>query len=64
MKALKSCLIKLIICLLVLSYCLYSSNNTINFDTVALTILSCRYFVLFCVEAIYARLDRLSCLPA
>ena len=64
MKAMKLCCIKLIVCLLVLSYCLYSSENPVNFDTIALTVLSCRYFVILCIEAIYARLDRFSYAPA
>ena len=62
MKAVKSCLIKLAICLLVLSYCLYSAENPMNFDTIALSVLSCRYFVILCVEVIYAQLERRHCL--
>ncbi|WP_372367431.1 hypothetical protein [Candidatus Uabimicrobium sp. HlEnr_7] len=58
MKAVKFCFIKLIICLSILSYCLYSSENSLNFDTIALTVLSCRYFAILCIEVIYARLDR------
>lgn len=63
MKAVKSCCIKLIVCLLILSYCLYSSANTINFDVIALSILSCRYFAILCIEAVYARFDsKVNCL--
>ncbi|BBM83463.1 hypothetical protein UABAM_01815 [Candidatus Uabimicrobium amorphum] len=57
MKAIKSCLIKLFVCLFVLTYCLYTSNCEVSFDTVALSILSCRYFAILCIEFLYINLD-------
>ncbi|WP_372368296.1 hypothetical protein [Candidatus Uabimicrobium sp. HlEnr_7] len=54
----KSYLIKLVICLLTLCCCLYFSKNQITFDVVAISILSCRYFAVFCVECLYTRLEK------
>ncbi|WP_372367458.1 hypothetical protein [Candidatus Uabimicrobium sp. HlEnr_7] len=64
MKSTKLCLIKLVVCLFVLAYCLYTSPNQITFDIVAVSILSCRYFAIFCVEFLYARLERVNYLPS
>ncbi|WP_372368300.1 hypothetical protein [Candidatus Uabimicrobium sp. HlEnr_7] len=54
----KSCLLKLTVCLLTLCYCLYSSENQITFDVVAISMLSCRYFAIFCVECLYTKLEK------
>ena len=64
MKAIKSCILKLVLCLLVLVGCLYFSNNEINTEILILSFLSCRYFIVLCVEAFYAKLDSLDYLPA
>ncbi|BBM84830.1 hypothetical protein UABAM_03191 [Candidatus Uabimicrobium amorphum] len=60
MKSMKSCLIKLIVCLLALAYCFYASPNQITFDIVAISILSCRYFAVLCIEFLYSRLDKIN----
>ena len=60
MKSIKSCLIKLVLCLLTLAYCFYASPNQITFDIVAVSILSCRYLAVFCIECLYARLDKIN----
>ena len=64
MKSTKSCLIKLVVCLLALAYCFYASPNQITFDIVAVSILCCRYFAILCVECLYARLDRINYLAS
>lgn len=58
MTTLKSSFIKFIISLIVLAYCFYTSPNQITFDIIAVSIVSCRYLAISCVEWLYARLDR------
>ena len=64
MKSTKSCLIKLVLSLLTLVYCFYASPNHITFDIIAVSILSCRYFAILCIECLYARLDRINYLTS
>ena len=60
MKAIKTCLLKLILCLSVLSYCVYTAENNVTIDVIIMSIVSCRYFAVLCVEVIYAPLNKIN----
>ena len=53
MTALRTCLLKLFICLSLLAYFTYNSDFNISFDVVAFSALSCRYFAILCIELLF-----------